>query len=82
MEWQDLIIDGFGRVLEMVEPALKGLSPGDLNRQPKPDCNSMGWIIWHLTRGHDAQIASLMNEEQVWIKDKWYDKLTENAIWL
>ncbi len=69
MQWRDLIIDGYGRVLEILEPALKGLTPSDLNKQPHSDCNSMGWIVWHLTRGQDAQIASLMGEDQLWIKD-------------
>ncbi len=74
MKWQDLIIDGYGRVLEALVPALKGLSQGELDRQPKADCNSIGWIAWHLTRGQDAQIADLMGEEQIWVKDKWYLK--------
>ncbi len=78
MKWQNLIIDGFSRVLEVVEPALDGLNHADLNRQPKPDCNSIGWIVWHLTRGMDAQIAELAGGEQVWIQDKWYVKFNHN----
>ncbi|OGO33291.1 MAG: hypothetical protein A2Z29_05315 [Chloroflexi bacterium RBG_16_56_11] len=79
MKWQDLIIDGFGRVLELVEPALDGLSRAELDRQPNPDCNSIGWIVWHLTRGQDAQIADLMGGEQVWVKEKWYVKFKRAA---
>jgi hypothetical protein len=74
MKWQDLIIDGYGRVLEVLEPALKGVSRADLDKLPKPDCNSMGWIVWHLTRGQDAQVADLLGGEQVWIKEKWYER--------
>ncbi len=74
MKWQSLINDGFSRVLEVIEPALAGLNRNDLNRQPKPDCNSIGWIVWHLSRGLDAQIADLTGEEQLWIKDGWYSK--------
>jgi hypothetical protein len=59
MEWRDLVIDGYGRALNMLEQALKGVTTHDLNKQPKPDCNSMGWIVWHLTRGQDPQIADL-----------------------
>jgi hypothetical protein len=79
MKWQDLINDGFSRVLEVLEPALKGLKKADLELQPKPDCNSIGWIVWHLTRGQDAQIADLANEEQVWVRDKWYEKFKRAA---
>lgn len=54
MKWQDLIIDGYGRVLESLESALDGLSQADLDHQPKADCNSIGWIVWHLARVQDA----------------------------
>jgi hypothetical protein len=74
MKWQTLIIDGFERVMELIEPALKGLDKKDLDRQPAPDCNSIGWITWHLTRGQDAQIAGLAGEKQVWIQGDWYSK--------
>lgn len=72
MEWQELIIDGYGRVLEVLEAALEGLNVDDLDMQPKPDCNSIGWLTWHLTRVQDDHIADLMEEEQLWIKDKWH----------
>jgi len=74
MEWNDLLTDGYGRVLEILERVLKGLTQDDLNWQPRPDCNSIGWLTWHLTRQQDAQIASLMGEEQLWLKDKWHAK--------
>lgn len=44
MEWQALLIDGYGRILEVLERTLRGMTPEDLNQQPKPDCNSMGWL--------------------------------------
>jgi uncharacterized damage-inducible protein DinB len=72
MEWQQLIMDGYGRVLQMLERALDGLTQHDLNQQPHPDCNSMGWLTWHLTRGQDAHIADLMGEEQLWVSNGWH----------
>jgi len=74
MEWYDLLSDGYGRVLEFLENVLEGLNMDDLNWQPRPDCNSIGWLTWHLTRQQDAQMASLIGEEQLWIKEKWYAK--------
>jgi hypothetical protein len=79
MKWQDLVIDGYGRVLELLEPALDGLSQAELSRQPRADCNSIGWIVWHLTRGQDAQIANLMKGEQVWTKGKWHARFNRSA---
>ncbi len=74
MEWHDLLADGYGRVLEFLESVLKELTKDDLNWQPKDDCNSIGWLTWHLTRQQDAQIAALMEEKQLWIKDGWHAK--------
>ena len=74
MEWQQLIIDIFERTSQALERALEGLTLEDLNQQPAPDSNSMGWLAWHLTRGQDRAIAQLMGEEQLWIRDQWHDK--------
>ena len=72
MEWQELIVDGCGRVLQVLEEALDGLTLDDLNKQPHPDCNSMGWLAWHLTRVHDHHIAGLLGEEQLWVSNGWH----------
>ncbi len=72
MEWKELILDGYGRVLEVLEEALAGLTRDDLNWQPHPGCNSMGWLVWHLTRVQDDHIADLMGEEELWISDGWH----------
>ncbi|APV44754.1 hypothetical protein Dform_01430 [Dehalogenimonas formicexedens] len=74
MDWRDLSIDGYNRIFELLDPALQGMSQTELNQQPKPDCNSLGWTVWHLARGQDAQIADLAGTEQLWIKDGWHDK--------
>ena len=60
MEWYDLLSDGYGRVVELLEHVLDGLTQDDLHWQPREDCNSIGWLAWHLTRQQDAQAASLM----------------------
>ena len=72
MEWSDLLIDGYERILGSLERTLKELTEDDLNWQPRPDCNSIGWLIWHLTRLQDDHIAALMKEEQLWTRDGWH----------
>lgn len=79
MEWHDLLADGYGRVLEFLGSVLKGLNQDDLDWQPRGDCNSIGWLTWHLTRQQDAQIAYLMGEEQLWIKENWCSKFHRPA---
>lgn len=79
MEWNDLLADGYGRVLEVLERVLKGLTQDDLNWQPRPECNSIGWLTWHLTRLQDDHIASLMSEEQLWTGDGWHARFDRPA---
>ncbi|MFC1940866.1 DinB family protein [Chloroflexota bacterium] len=74
MEWQQLITDGYERILKILERSLKGLTQDDLNEQPHPDCNSMGWLAWHLTRIQDHHFADLIGEEQLWITEGWHAK--------
>lgn len=79
MEWYDLLSDAYNRLPEFIENVLRGLSQEDLDWQPRDDCNSMGWLVWHLTRQQDAQVAALMDEEQLWIKDGWHSKFDRMA---
>jgi hypothetical protein len=79
MEWHDMIADGYGRILEIMERVLDGLFGEDLNWQPRPDSNSIGWLAWHLTRVQDDHIASLMGEEQLWVKDGWHARFNRPA---
>ena len=74
MKWHELIIDSLGRVYGLLEKALDGLTPEDLNKQPWPHCNTIGWLTWHLTRWQDRSIALFMGEEQLWISDRWCEK--------
>jgi len=74
MEWQELLLDGYGRIVEALEEALGGLTPDDLNQQPHPDCNSMGWLAWHLTRVQDDHIADLAGEKQLWLSEGWHSR--------
>ncbi len=74
MEWKDLLIESYGSSLRVLERALQGLTQEDLNWQPRPDCNSIGWTTWHLTRALDGLMSSIMGEEQLWIKDRWHSK--------
>ena len=65
MEWQQLIGDIYIRISQELERALDGLTVDDLNQQPRPDCTSIGWLAWHLTRSQDRAIEDLMEKEQI-----------------
>ncbi len=79
MKWQKLVLDSFQRQAQELEVVVKGLTEDDLNRQPAPDCNSIGWLIWHTLRSLDRNMSEVMGEEQLWIKDKWHVKFNRAA---
>ena len=72
MEWQQVITDIYTRVSRELERALDGLTAEDLSQQPHPDSNSIGWLVWHLTRMQDWATEEITGEQQLWIKDDWY----------
>lgn len=62
----DLIVDAFTRVHDVVHEVVEGLSAADLAYRPAEGANTIGWIIWHLTRIQDDHIAELAGDKQVW----------------
>jgi uncharacterized damage-inducible protein DinB len=62
----ELLADAFGRVHETVHEAVDGLTPGQLAFRPDSGSNSIGWLIWHLTRIQDDHIADVAGTAQVW----------------
>lgn len=59
--------------------ALTGLTTEQLRRQPAgPDSNPIGWIAWHLTRGHDSNFSSLSALEQLWVAEGWRERFRQS----
>lgn len=79
MNTHDILIDAYGRVVEALAEVLDGLERADLDRQPTPDTNSMGWMAWHVGRVQDEGVAALMGVEQVYIKDGWHARFGRPA---
>jgi pimeloyl-ACP methyl ester carboxylesterase len=66
MKSNELLLDAFGRIRETVEAALEGVDDDALVRRPGGTGNSIVWLVWHLSRVEDAQVASAAGLEQVW----------------
>ncbi|AXJ09127.1 mycothiol transferase [Arthrobacter sp. PM3] len=66
MNSNELLLDAFGRIHETVAAALQGADGDTLARRPAGNGNSMAWLIWHLGRVEDAQVASAAGLPQVW----------------
>ncbi|MFJ6606144.1 mycothiol transferase [Streptomyces lydicus] len=70
----DLLVDAFGRIREAVEEAVDGLDPDEIASRPAEEANSVGWLVWHLTRIQDDHVAGVAGTEQVWMADGWYER--------
>ncbi len=66
-----LIIDALGRVRSLVASIADDLDVEALLWQPSPGTNSIGWLLWHLTRVEDDHVAGLAGSEQVWTAQGW-----------
>jgi uncharacterized protein DUF664 len=66
MSVADVLVDGFDRVREVVHEVLDGLSVDDLTYRADVQANSIGWLIWHLTRVQDDQVGAAAGLERVW----------------
>ncbi len=67
-----LLVDSFERVSGLVESLTDGLSPELATWRPDDAANSIGWLLWHLTRVQDDHVADLAGEDQVW--PRWRDR--------
>jgi hypothetical protein len=67
----DLLIEAFDRLPDLVRSAVDGLTPEQLRWSPGPGANSVGWLVWHLTRVQDHHVAELLDREQVYLTGDW-----------
>lgn len=66
MKANELLLDGFGRIREIVATTLDGIDPEALARRLGDHTNPIAWLVWHLGRGEDAQVAAAAGLDQVW----------------
>jgi hypothetical protein len=70
----ELLADAFGRIRETVHAAVAGLSAEQLAYRIDGSANSIGWLVWHLTRIQDDHVADVAQAEQVWISGGWAER--------
>jgi uncharacterized damage-inducible protein DinB len=74
MNVNDVLNDAFGRLPGLVRGAVRNLSPEQLRWAPAPGANSVGWLVWHLTRIQDDHVADLMGTGQIYVSADWGPK--------
>ena len=71
MDIAALLDELFGRIAEHVHEAVDGLETKALVAAPSPSANSIGWLVWHLTRVQDHHVSELLDEPQEWVTGPW-----------
>jgi hypothetical protein len=66
--------DGYGRLGELVHGVLDGLGERELTARLGPEANTIAWLVWHLSRVEDAQVAEVAGTEQVWTAQGFVDR--------
>jgi uncharacterized damage-inducible protein DinB len=61
----------FGRLPALVRGAVEGLDADRLATAPAPGANTVGWLVWHLTRVQDHHVSELTGDDQVWVTGDW-----------
>ncbi|MEV7614302.1 DinB family protein [Streptomyces sp. NPDC089799] len=69
-----LLTDGFQRVNDVVHEAVDGLAAEQLNARVGARANSIGWLVWHLTRIQDDHVSELAGREQAWLAEGHADR--------
>ncbi|MGC5167823.1 mycothiol transferase [Luteimicrobium sp. DT211] len=74
MRSTDILTDAFNRVGEGVARLLDGLDDDALVWRPDPRANTVAWLVWHIGRGIDAQVAEVAATDEVWTSGGWADR--------
>jgi hypothetical protein len=70
----ELLVDALGRIRQVVHRVVDGLEPEQLAFRVDPEANSIGWLVWHLTRIQDDHLADAFEAEQVWTSQGWVER--------
>lgn len=75
MDTPHLLTDAFDRIEQEVEAAVDGLDGDGLTYRPDAAANSIGWLVWHLTRVQDDHISEIAGLPQAYVTDGWAERL-------
>jgi uncharacterized damage-inducible protein DinB len=70
----EVLLDAFGRLPQLVDGAVRDLTKGQLSWAPEPGANTIAWLVWHLTRIQDDHVGDLMGVEQIWTAGRWAER--------
>ena len=70
----DLLLDSLARVRDTAHTVLDDTPEDLLGIPPAPGTNTIAWLVWHLSRGLDAQVAGALGRDAVWETGGWRER--------
>jgi hypothetical protein len=67
----EILSEGFSRITPGVHRVVGGLDERALTWRADPDANTIAWLVWHIARVQDAQVAPLAETDEVWKAGGW-----------
>lgn len=71
MDVSALLLELFGRIPPIAREVVEGLPPERAIEPPRPGANTIAWLLWHLARVQDAEIAGVDGHDQLWVAGDW-----------
>lgn len=69
MNTRQLLLSQFASIRDVTRAAVQGLGAAELAFRPGGSGNSIGWLVWHLTRVQDDHVAEIADRPQVWVAE-------------
>ena len=79
METKQFVATLLSRLPRTLHVALDGITAEQLAYRPGDQSNSIGWLVWHLSRIQDRIVSNLVGQEQAWVSDGWHAKFGRAA---
>jgi hypothetical protein len=70
----EVLLEAYERLPALVDAAVRDLSVEQLATRLDLEANTIGWLIWHLTRVQDDHLAAAFGTEQVWTSQGWAER--------
>lgn len=61
----------FGQLRGAIRHTVADLDADALAWRPDAEANSVGWLVWHLTRVQDNHVADIADRDEVWHTGGW-----------
>ncbi len=74
MDVSELLVEGYERLHDLVRGAVEDLDLDQLAAAPAPGANTVGWLVWHLTRVQDHHISDVLDAEQRYLSESWFER--------